>query len=134
MSHRYTRPYCYNWNTATAGTGSSVTTYGINASGSICPKGWKLPSGGVSGSDFEKLVNAYGGNNEAGAQALRASPIPGFMHAGCIAYTNGSLVAQNNTDITDPLRLVALRLLMACIFYSLRLNQMMGVIGSMVIQ
>ncbi len=32
----------YNWYTATAGTGS--TSSGGNAAGSICPKGWKLPT------------------------------------------------------------------------------------------
>ena len=47
----------YTWYTATAGTG----TYGMrltNASGSICPKGWRLPTGGNSG-EFQALYNNY---------------------------------------------------------------------------
>jgi uncharacterized protein (TIGR02145 family) len=40
----------YAWNTATAGTGATITNG--QASGSICPKGWKLPTSNssVSGS------------------------------------------------------------------------------------
>ena len=38
----------YQFNTATAGTGASVTTGGDNALSSICPKGWKLPTSGNS--------------------------------------------------------------------------------------
>ena len=47
----------YTWYTATAGTG----TYGMrltNAPGSICPKGWRLPTGGNSG-EFQALYNNY---------------------------------------------------------------------------
>ena len=46
----------YNWYTATAGTGlyDNTTT---NATSSICPKGWRLPTGGASG-DFQTLYTA----------------------------------------------------------------------------
>jgi len=38
--------YLYNWYTATASTGNqNVTTTGEEATGSICPKSWKLPTG-----------------------------------------------------------------------------------------
>lgn len=38
--------YLYNWYAATAGTGTYATsTNGTNVSGSICPTGWRLPSG-----------------------------------------------------------------------------------------
>ena len=46
----------YNWYTATAGTGTSVMTTG-NAPSSICPKGWRLPTGG-SDSYFTSLTGA----------------------------------------------------------------------------
>ena len=43
--------YLYNWYAATAGTGTYDTnTSGTNVSGSICPTGWRLPSGSSDGS------------------------------------------------------------------------------------
>ena len=43
--------YLYNWYAATAGTGTYATsTRGTNVSGSICPTGWRLPSGLSDGS------------------------------------------------------------------------------------
>ncbi|MBQ9402976.1 IPT/TIG domain-containing protein [Candidatus Saccharibacteria bacterium] len=48
----------YNWYAATAGTGTRSTGANVDASGSICPKGWVLPKGGSSG-DFQYLYNAY---------------------------------------------------------------------------
>ncbi len=45
----------YTWYTATAGTGTSSITSG-QASGSICPKGWRLPTGG-SGGEYQILYN-----------------------------------------------------------------------------
>ena len=46
----------YNWYTATAGTGYRGAI--ANATASICPKGWKLPSGGED-SEFATLGNVY---------------------------------------------------------------------------
>ncbi len=48
----------YNWYSATAGRGTLSTDGGQNVSGSICPAGWRLPTGGGSGdtnSDFWRL-------------------------------------------------------------------------------
>ena len=43
--------YLYNWYAATAGTGTyDTSTRGTNVSGSICPTGWRLPSGSSDGS------------------------------------------------------------------------------------
>ena len=50
----------YNWYTATAGTGTRVLGPG-DATGSICPAGWHLPSGGRNG-EYAKLDIALGGN------------------------------------------------------------------------
>ena len=44
----------YQWNAATAGTGGTINNY-ANATDSICPKGWRLPTGG-SGGEFGHLV------------------------------------------------------------------------------
>lgn len=47
----------YTFYTATAGTGGTSLTSG-NAPSSICPKGWRLPTGGSSG-EFQTLYNNY---------------------------------------------------------------------------
>lgn len=48
----------YQWNAAAAGTGGTITSG--QASGSICPKGWRLPTSN-SGGEFSTLVTALGG-------------------------------------------------------------------------
>ncbi len=49
----------YNWYTATAGTGlSTMFNNGQNAPSSICPKGWRLPTGGNNG-EFLDLYRHY---------------------------------------------------------------------------
>ena len=56
----------YNWYTATAGTGTYAQTSG-NATGSICPSGWVLPSGYQDGSNkgqFSVLDSAMGGTGD----------------------------------------------------------------------
>ena len=47
----------YNWYAATAGAGKYETTSG-NISASICPRGWRLPTGSSSG-EFQALYNQY---------------------------------------------------------------------------
>ncbi len=47
----------YTWYTATAGTGTEALTEG-NAESSICPKGWKLPTGGTNG-EFKALYDKF---------------------------------------------------------------------------
>ena len=54
----------YSWDTATVGSGRSISTDNTDAPYSICPKGWHLPntrSGTDSTSDFRALVIALGG-------------------------------------------------------------------------
>ena len=58
----------YNWYTATAGTGTR-SMYSGNATASICPKGWRLPTGGGSG-EFQTLYNNY-----PSSSALRSNPV-----------------------------------------------------------
>ncbi len=50
----------YQWNAATAGTGGTITD--ANASGSICPKNWKLPSSGNNATrgTFGHMLSQYG--------------------------------------------------------------------------
>ena len=49
----------YSWNTSTAGTGGEITSG--QASDSICPKEWKLPtSNNTSNGSFSYLLTQYG--------------------------------------------------------------------------
>ena len=69
----------YQWNAATAGTGGSLNSYD-DATGSICPKGWTLPSD--RNSDYSQLTSAYSiSGNPTGATALTKSPLY-FIPAG----------------------------------------------------
>ena len=60
----------YTWYTATAGTGTTaIAVQGQNAPASICPKGWRLPTGGNNG-EFQALYNNY-----SSSSALRSNPV-----------------------------------------------------------
>ena len=60
----------YNWYTATAGTGTTaLTTKDQNTTVSICPKGWRLPTGGNSG-EFKALYHNYNSSS-----ILRSNPV-----------------------------------------------------------
>ena len=81
--------YLYNWYAVTAGTGKYSTSSGM-ASSSICPRGWRLPTGGPSG-EFVALDVAYGGNGSNRVDASQrdkflASPL-NFNYTG---YRGGS--------------------------------------------
>ena len=78
----------YTWNAATAGTGGTITS--TNATDSICPKGWQLPtSNNPNSGSFQALTNAYSiSSNTAGSTALVSSPLY-FVHSGNVS--SGSL-------------------------------------------
>ena len=76
----------YQWNAATAGTGGTITSK--NATSSICPKGWRLPTSSnyTDNYSFGKLTNAYGiTNNENGTSdsSMTISPLY-FVYGGWI--------------------------------------------------
>ena len=58
----------YTWYTATAGTGTQSMSSG-NTAVSICPKGWRLPTGGDDG-EFKIFYNNY-----HSFSALRSNPV-----------------------------------------------------------
>ena len=61
----------YTWYTATAGIGTTaLSTQGQNAAVSICPKGWRLPTGGNSNSEFQALHSNYNSSS-----VLRSNPV-----------------------------------------------------------
>ena len=80
----------YQWNAATAGTGGTITSQ--DATDSICPKGWKLPTSNNSNSgSFQALMNAYSiGNNTAGSTAITQTPLyfnpSGYVNSGSLWY------------------------------------------------
>ena len=78
----------YTWNAATAGTGGTITS--TDATDSICPKGWQLPTSNNSNSgSFQALTNAYSiSNNTDGSTALISTPLY-FVRSGYVA--SGSL-------------------------------------------
>ena len=60
----------YTWYTATAGTGTqALSTHNQSTTVSICPKGWRLPTGGGDG-EFQTLYNNYNSSS-----ALRSNPV-----------------------------------------------------------
>lgn len=81
----------YSWYSATAGTGtaSTVTTPGQNAVSSICPKGWKLPTGG-NNSEISALYDAYSWD----ANALASEDGPG-LKANTGFFSNGNNGQRN---------------------------------------
>ena len=57
--------YLYNWPAATAGETQATMPAGSgNAQYSICPKNWKLPTGGGLVGDFADLDKAFGGTGQ----------------------------------------------------------------------
>ena len=62
----------YNWYAATASTGKYETSSG-NATASVCPKGWRLPTN----SEFQTLYNNY--NSSA---LMRDASGPAFVLSG----------------------------------------------------
>ena len=81
----------YTWNAATAGTGGADVV-GEDATDSICPKGWQLPTSNNSNSgSFQALANAYSiSGNATGGTALVSAPLY-FVRSGYV--NSGSLGA-----------------------------------------
>ncbi len=80
----------YNWYAATNGTGTSSMTSG-NATGSVCPTGWSLPTSRNSSTEigsFGGLTTAYSiGNNAAGSTKLRSAPLY-FVYGGRVSNSS----------------------------------------------
>ncbi|MBQ3305912.1 hypothetical protein IJH02_00535, partial [Candidatus Saccharibacteria bacterium] len=72
----------YNWYAATAGTGTCSMSSG-NATASICPKGWRLPTN----SEFQTLYNNY--SSSSAMQGTPAFVLSGGRY-GSSTYYQGS--------------------------------------------
>jgi hypothetical protein len=83
----------YNYCAASAGSycyGNATTGYGTpsdNATEDICPKGWRLSTGGSSG-EYQSLYAAYSSDRATFVNALR-TPLSG-------AFVNGSVSNQGS--------------------------------------
>ncbi len=92
----------YNYCAATAGSycygdGTDYGTSRGDATSSICPKGWRLPTGSTNG-EFSALANAvygsFGNTHDATAVAnyrnVLSLPLSGFFYNGSPYYQGGS--------------------------------------------
>lgn len=76
----------YSFVAATAGT-----------AGNICPKGWRLPTGGASG-DFVALAKAYGGTGSNGDTNIKyGSSFSNAYKAALVGYYDGSSLKDSGS-------------------------------------
>lgn len=95
--------YLYNWTAATAGESLTTMPAGSgNAAHSICPSGWRLPTGGEDAdSDFGQLDIAFGG---PGGYQFYSASIPQWRSTGPLRTSfagnqhawGGGFTAQGN--------------------------------------
>ena len=84
----------YSWPTAVAGTATYGTTGTDDATGTICPKGWTLPSASGDQS-WANLMTTYGYVTEAGvAEKFQKAPVS-LVRAGY--YNNGASLTGSGT-------------------------------------
>ncbi len=86
----------YSWNAATAGTGGNIEVG--NASGSVCPKGWKLPNGTLHLAEEEgsisRLARTYGISNLIISSDQRYNLVLKplyFVPSGSVLFFTGSI-------------------------------------------
>ena len=73
----------YTWYTATAGTDTqTLSTRGQNTTVSICPKGWRLPTGGDNG-EFKTLYDNYNSSS-----ILRSNPVNLTLSGGVVSSSH----------------------------------------------
>lgn len=77
----------YQWNAATAGTGGTITSG--QASSSVCPKGWKLPTSNTSTTgSFGGLINA----SNIGSNVTTLTSAPYYFVRGGLIDQNASIL------------------------------------------
>ena len=79
----------YNWYAATAGTGTASMSSG-NATSSICPAGWRLPSNSGTKSYYNLITTTYG--YTTGAELVSNL---GFVYSG-VYYYDGDVSLQGS--------------------------------------
>ena len=92
----------YQFNTATAGTGASVTSNGDDAPSSICPKGWKLPTSGNSDlGSFAYLI--IGVNSNYIIKAPLYFIPAGYVYLGSLHNAGNIGLCWSSTAVSSPL-------------------------------
>ena len=97
----------YNWYTVTAGTGTSSTGAGVEASGSICPKGWVLPSQ----DNYLTVLNAHGITDRTYTGQALISPekfnyvSTGYYNESGIASATGAAAWKRNAESTEKAKI-----------------------------
>ncbi len=91
----------YNWYAATAGTGTSSMT-DSDATASICPKGWRLPSNTGTKSYYNLITTTYDLTSSTdGTLTLRANPLnfnlSGVYGSGAMGYQGSNGVYWSST-------------------------------------
>ncbi|MBP3899340.1 fibrobacter succinogenes major paralogous domain-containing protein [Candidatus Saccharibacteria bacterium] len=94
----------YNWYTATATYGTYPMSSG-SVSYDICPKGWRLPTGGSSG-EFQTLYGYYGSSADMRSTTGPAFVLSGYRRGGSTDYQGGygaywSSTALNSSNAYD---------------------------------
>ena len=89
----------YQWNAATAGTGGTITSQ--EATDSICPKGWRLPTSKSSG-EYQALMAAYNiTSNTDSTTRITQSPLyfhpSGNVLSGSLRYAGNYGVYWSST-------------------------------------
>ncbi|MCL2038663.1 IPT/TIG domain-containing protein [Candidatus Saccharibacteria bacterium] len=87
--------YLYNWCTAMAGQSAACQTTTAtqpDPSVSICPSGWRLPTGEATTGEFTLLNNAINGGSTSSSAGLLTNGL--YMNAG--AFYNGSSLVQGS--------------------------------------
>ena len=89
----------YSWQATTAGTGGLDVSQYDEASGSICPAGWRLPYSGPSNNSrpgsFYGLLNQYDLNFSSGDNNIAKAPLF-FVYAGQVDPSRGYLFNAGN--------------------------------------
>ena len=84
----------YQWNAATAGTGGADVV-GKDATDSICPKGWQLPTtNNQNKGSFDLLLDKYGLNSSYNSTTITQSPLyfnpSGYVTSGLLRYAGAN--------------------------------------------
>ena len=84
--------YCY-------GNGTSQGTSSGDATESICPKGWRLPTGNTSG-EYQALYSNSNYNTYANYRAALHLPLSGYVNNGSPIYqgSNGNFWSSTRND------------------------------------
>jgi uncharacterized repeat protein (TIGR02543 family)/uncharacterized protein (TIGR02145 family) len=85
----------YNWNAATAGSGSFTMVDGDEAADSICPKGWRIPFGNQADKSWYNLLQTTY-NAPATPSMVVNSPI-NFLYAGYYDFVLANMSNNNGT-------------------------------------